>query len=191
MSKESNCARKLLVDHILKLSHCKDDFSTAAHEWHIYRIEDLGSCYGTCPCGQERLRYYHHIRNTVNGASTWVGSECIDIFENLAPLADLLETFFHGIQGTYLEDDQYGRHIFKISKNFGFYKNRDIIRAEYGSIPIQERKNQAILITQHQKMYKYHAGDAYLLKCLVRESLPGARMKSLVVKIQSSTVIAK
>ena len=66
-----------LRDHILSLSVAQN-FETARTEWILIGIE-VSEEFGHCPCGQQILEHCH-IRNRLNGNSTWVGNVCINRF---------------------------------------------------------------------------------------------------------------
>lgn len=64
-----------LFDELKRMSESKDDYM---REWQIYQVNDLHNLEGRCICGKEDLRYEYHIKNSVNGAETIVGSRCAD-----------------------------------------------------------------------------------------------------------------
>lgn len=65
-------------DSILPLS-VGDTLPKAFEEWSVTdRVVDHETPEETCEfCGQESLRYQFEIRNTLNGNTLWVGSQCI------------------------------------------------------------------------------------------------------------------
>lgn len=66
-----------LKDHILSLSEA-DDFDAARKEWDLINVE-VSEELGKCPCGQS-IKEHCHIRNNLNGNTTWVGNVCIKRF---------------------------------------------------------------------------------------------------------------
>ena len=137
--------RENLENAIFELSVEKKDFIEATNEWWIAEVKDLYECVGVCHCTKTGIRFCHNIINSKNGTKTWVGSECINQFGRLAPIAELCEVFFHEIRATYDCDDYHGHHIFIVSSNLKFFKNRHILAQEYGSIPIDSGYDSLLL----------------------------------------------
>ncbi|WP_018719511.1 hypothetical protein [Arhodomonas aquaeolei] len=66
-----------LKAHILPLSNA-DDFDAARREWTLVGIE-VSEEFDNCPCGQD-IKEHCHIRNDLNGNTTYVGNVCINRF---------------------------------------------------------------------------------------------------------------
>ncbi|RRD22035.1 hypothetical protein ECB98_21955 [Brucellaceae bacterium VT-16-1752] len=66
-----------LKSHIVPLSNAKS-FETARLEWDLVGVE-ISEELDECPCGQNILEHCH-IRNRLNGATTYVGNVCINRF---------------------------------------------------------------------------------------------------------------
>jgi len=68
-------------ESILPLS-VGDTLPKAFEEWSVTdNVEDHGRPTESCQlCGQENLRYEFEIRNSLNGNTMWIGSQCIHKF---------------------------------------------------------------------------------------------------------------
>ena len=66
-----------LKSHIVPLSNSKS-FESARLEWDLVGIE-ISEEFDECPCRQDILEHCH-IRNRLNGATTYVGNVCINRF---------------------------------------------------------------------------------------------------------------
>jgi hypothetical protein len=55
-----------------------DDFDAAKREWTLVGIE-VSEEFDSCPCGQD-IKEHCHIRNYLNGNTTYVGNVCINRF---------------------------------------------------------------------------------------------------------------
>jgi len=109
-----------LMSHILDLSVAKV-FDRARREWNLIGIE-VSEDFDNCPCGQQ-IKEHCHIKNTLNGNTTYVGNVCINrflgintgnLFEGLRRIteddsananADLIE---HAYKFGYIYESEYG-----------------------------------------------------------------------------------
>jgi hypothetical protein len=66
-----------LKAHILPLS-VSSIFDVARQEWDLVGVE-ISDEFDNCPCGQD-IKEHCHIRNRLNGHTTYVGNVCINRF---------------------------------------------------------------------------------------------------------------
>lgn len=180
-----DCHSEELRKHILKRSVEKEDFTVAASEWELHRMEDTLECQSVCPCTKTGLRYRCHIRNRENGRETWVGTECIKLF------GDRLYAIVRTLRGLTLccvfnGFDKYDRPNFRLHSNQLLVRNQELLQQHFGRVPIWWAYHYWLLATQNgpAKTSGLQAGQRYSISVVFRRS-KRRRDQALVVDLRS------
>jgi len=108
-----------LIDHLKQLSHERNDICKMFAEWQFVDTEDSGAANSNCPCGQQGIRYRCHIENKITKMTTFVGTKCVEFFDDdmKEVLKLALGLISSGINGKYKGEGNRGKKRFEIRAN--------------------------------------------------------------------------
>ena len=116
-----------------------DNFNVA-RKWKFTRTHDNGEPTEECPCGKKGIRYLMYIKHEETGNETFVGSECVKIFEerlqNVMKVAlTLMQT---GLKGTFkgVTEGASPKLRFQINANHGLVKNIADFKVYFNHVPV-------------------------------------------------------
>ena len=134
-----------LMKHLRELGDANDltlgNFDVAS-KWQFTRTCDNGEANENCPCGKHGIRYLMYIKHTNTGNDTFVGSQCITIFEER--LQKVMEVAFalmsRGVQGKFLGVTTRNppKLRFEISGNHGLVKNKSDFKLYFDHVPVHQ-----------------------------------------------------
>lgn len=79
-AKQLNYPQKL-TDHLKQFSVEKEDECKMYREWLFSHTEDSGEADRECPCGKKGIRYLCYITNETTRKQTFVGTTCVEFFD--------------------------------------------------------------------------------------------------------------
>ena len=170
-----------LMDHLRSFEENGENLQPIelAKRWKFKGCEDLGEASAKCPCGHQGIRYLMYIVHENLGCETFVGSECIKIFEerlqNVMRVARNL--MVRGVNATYTGLFTEGRGKvklnFAISGNHGLARKQRDFEKYFQNFPV-DNKNGRWICRVFPKEGQNHAreyadnhltvGRKYLLK---------------------------
>lgn len=133
-----------LTEHLKQLSVEKIDECKIYKEWTFNHTEVSCEEGGSnCPCGKTGIRYLCFIINTATGNQTFVGTSCVEFFdENMKEVLKLtLGLISTGVTGKYKGSGNRGKHRFEISANTNLVKKESRLKALFNFVPIYQKGN--------------------------------------------------
>ena len=131
-----------LSEHLRTLSRQKEDDLSMYREWYFQRTEDTGTLDNTCPCGKQGLRYKCFIQNEHTRQSTFVGTKCIELFdEEMKEVLKLVHCLISsGIRGKYKGlSTKTNKHRFEIRANTNLVTKSDFLKSHLKFVPIYKK----------------------------------------------------
>ena len=133
------------MEHLRRLGG-PDDMNVGnfdvARKWQFTRTCDNGAANENCPCGKYGIRYLMYIKHRNTGNDTFVGSECIKIFEER--LQKVMKVAFalmsRGVQGKFLgvTAGASPKLRFEISGNHGLVRNKSDFQLYFDHVPVHQ-----------------------------------------------------
>ena len=132
-----------LTNHLKKLSTEKDDECKIYAQWDFSHTEDSGEAGSQCPCGKTGIRYLCYITNKITKKSTFVGTSCVEFFdeEMKEVLKLVLNLISVGITGKYKGEGVGGKKRFEIRANTTLAKKESRLKVLFQHIPIYQKGN--------------------------------------------------
>lgn len=132
-----------LTEHLKRLSVEQQDECKIYKEWDFSHTEDSGEADSQCPCGKTGIRYLCHIDNKVTKKETYVGTSCVEFFDDdmKEVLKLLLNLISVGITGKYKGKGQRGKERFEIRANTNLAKKEARLKALFDFVPIYLKGN--------------------------------------------------
>ena len=131
-----------LSEHLRQLSREKENDLSMYREWYFQRTEDTGAPDNTCPCGQQGLRYKCFIQNKHTKRSTFVGTTCIELFdEEMKEVLKLVHCLISsGIRGKYKGfSTKTNKHRFEIRANTNLVTKSSFLKSHLKFVPIYKK----------------------------------------------------
>ena len=134
---------KKLTDHLKRFSVEKEDECKIYQEWLFSYTEDSGEAGSDCPCGKKGIRYLCYIRNKTTRKQTFVGTTCVEFFdEDMKEVLKLtLGLISTGITGTYKGSGKRGKQRFEIRGNSVLVTKQSRLEALFKFVPIYQKDN--------------------------------------------------
>jgi len=134
---------KKLTDHLKQFSVEKHDECKIYQEWLFSYTADSGEAGSDCPCGKKGIRYLCYIRNKTTRKQTFVGTTCVEFFDEdmkevLKLTLGLIQT---GITGKYKGSGNRGKQRFEIRGNSILVNKESRLKALFNHIPIYRKKS--------------------------------------------------
>ena len=132
-----------LTNHLKKLSTEKDDECKIYAQWDFSHTEDSGEAGSQCPCGKTGIRYLCYITNKITKKLTFVGTSCVEVFdeEMKEVLKLVLNLISVGITGKYKGEGVGGKKRFEIRANTTLAKKESRLKVLFQHIPIYQKGN--------------------------------------------------
>lgn len=132
-----------LTNHLKKLSTEKDDECKIYAQWDFSHTEDSGEADSQCPCGKTGIRYLCYITNKITKKSTFVGTSCVEFFdeEMKEVLKLVLNLISVGITGKYKGEGVGGKKRFEIRANTTLAKKESRLKALFQNVPLYQKGN--------------------------------------------------
>ena len=132
-----------LTNHLKKLSTEKDDECKIYAQWDFSHTEDSGEADSQCPCGKTGIRYLCYITNKITKKSTFVGTSCVEFFdeEMKEGLKLVLNLISVGITGKYKGEGVGGKKRFEIRVNTTLAKKESRLKALFQNVPLYQKGN--------------------------------------------------
>ena len=132
-----------LTNHLKKLSTEKDDECKIYAQWDFSHTKDSGEAGSQCPCGKTGIRYLCYITNKITKKSTFVGTSCVEFFdeEMKEVLKLVLNLISVGITGKYKGEGVGGKKRFEIRANTTLAKKESRLKVLFQHIPINQKGN--------------------------------------------------
>ena len=129
---------KKLTDHLKQYSVEKEDECKIYQEWLFSHTEDSGEAGRDCACGKKGIRYLCYITNKTTGKQTFVGTTCVEFFdEDMKEVLKLtLGLISTGITGTYKGSGNRGKQRFEIRGNSVLVTKQSRLQALFIFVPI-------------------------------------------------------
>ena len=134
---------KKLTDHLKRFSVEKEDECKIYQEWLFSHTEDSGEAGSDCPCGKKGIRYLCYIRNKTTRKQTFVGTTCVEFFdEDMKEVLKLtLGLISTGITGKYKGSGNRGKQRFEIRGNAILANKESRLKALFNYVPIYRKKS--------------------------------------------------
>jgi len=134
---------KQLTDHLKQFSVEKEDECKIYREWLFSYTEDSGEAGSDCPCGKKGIRYLCYIRNQTTRKQTFVGTTCVEFFDEdmkevLKLTLGLIQT---GITAEYKGSGTRGKQRFEIHGNSILVTKQSRLKALFNFVPIYQKGN--------------------------------------------------
>ena len=147
-----------LTNHLKKLSTEKDDECKIYAQWDFNHTEDSGEADSQCPCGKTGIRYLCYITNKITKKSTFVGTSCVEFFdeEMKEVLKLVLNLISVGITGKYKGEGVGGKKRFEIRANTTSCKERVTLESSFpkcSSLPERKREMGDASIYRPTRLY--------------------------------------
>lgn len=141
-AKQLNYPQKL-TEHLKQLSVEKEDECKIYREWLFSHTEDSGETGSDCPCGKKGIRYLCYITNKTTRKQTFVGTKCVEFFdEDMKEVLKLtLGLISTGITGKYKGIGKRGKQRFEIHGNSLLVNKQSRLKALFKNVPIYEKGN--------------------------------------------------
>lgn len=142
-----------LKTHILSMSK-SSTFENAKKEWELDTIS-IANPLESCPCGKEKIKYLCHLKNTINGNTTFVGNVCTNkfigidatnVFNGLKRIKDNLEANMNIDLIVYCEE----RGLLK-DRGFGFLEDT-LRKRNLSARQLQWKRNINYRVLNHFKL---------------------------------------
>ena len=132
-----------LTEHLKRLSGEKENVCKIYNEWTFSHTEDSGEASSDCPCGKTGIRYLCHLRNKITRKQTFVGTSCVEFFdEDMKEVLQLtLGLISTGITGKYKGSGNRGKQRFEIRASSNLIKRHSRLKALFNYVPIYQKKN--------------------------------------------------
>ena len=132
-----------LTSHLKKLSAEKEDECKIYAQWDFSHTDDSGEADSQCPCGKTGIRYLCYITNKITKKSTFVGTSCVEFFdeEMKEVLKLVLNLISVGITGKYKGEGVGGKKRFEIRANTTLAKKESRLKVLFQHIPIYQKGN--------------------------------------------------
>ena len=132
-----------MTDHLKQFSAEKEDECKIYQEWLFSHIEDSGEAGSDCPCGKKGIRYLCYIRNKTTRKQTFVGTTCVEFFdEDMKEVLKLtLGLISTGITGKYKGSGNRGKQRFEIRGNAILANKESRLKALFNYVPIYRKKS--------------------------------------------------
>lgn len=134
---------KKLTDHLKQFSVEKNDECKIYREWLFSYTADSGDAGSDCPCGKKGIRYLCCIRNKFTRKQTFVGTKCVEFFdEDMKEVLKLtLGLISTGITGQYKGSGNRGKQRFEIRGNSILVTKQSRLEALFNHVPIYQKGN--------------------------------------------------
>lgn len=131
------------LEETSKLSTEKDDECKIYAQWDFSHTEDSGEADSQCPCGKTGIRYLCYITNKITKKSTFVGTSCVEFFdeEMKEVLKLVLNLISVGITGKYKGEGVGGKKRFEIRANTTLAKKESRLKALFQNVPLYQKGN--------------------------------------------------
>ena len=141
-AKQLNYPKKL-TDHLKQFSVEKEDECEIYREWLFSHTQDSGEAGSDCPCGKKGIRYLCYIRNKTTRKQTFVGTTCVEFFdEDMKEVLKLtLGLISTGITGKYKGSGNRGKQRFEIRGNSTLVNKESRLKALFNYVPIYLKKS--------------------------------------------------
>lgn len=134
-----------LTNHLKKLSAEKEDECKIYAQWDFSHTEDSGEADSQCPCGKTGIRYLCYITNKITKKSTFVGTSCVEFFdeEMKEVLKLVLNLISVGITGKCKGEAKGNgkKKRFEIRANTTLVKKESRLKVLFQHIPIYQKGN--------------------------------------------------
>lgn len=132
-----------LTEHLKQLSVEKADECKIYQEWIFSHTEDSDEAGSYCPCGKTGIRYLCYINNKITRKQTFVGTSCVEFFdEDMKDVLKLtLGLISTGVTGKYKGSGNRGKHRFEVSANTNLVKKESRLKALFNFVPIYQKRN--------------------------------------------------
>lgn len=132
---------KKLTDHLKQFSVEKEDECKMYREWLFSRTEYSGEAGSDCPCGKKGIRYLCYITNKHSQKQTFVGTSCVEFFdEDMKEVLKLtLGLITSGITVTYKGRGSRGKQSFEIHGNTLLVTKQSRLKALFNFVPIHKK----------------------------------------------------
>ena len=141
-AKQLNYPQKL-TGHLKQFSVEKEDECKMYREWLFSHTEDSGEADRECPCGKKGIRYLCYITNETTRKQTFVGTTCVEFFdEDMKEVLKLtLGLISTGTTGKYKGSGNRGKQRFEIRGNSVLVTKQSRLKALFNHIPIYQKGN--------------------------------------------------
>ena len=141
-AKQLNYPKKL-TDHLRQFSAEKFDECKIYREWLFSYTEDSGEAGSDCPCGKKGIRYLCYIVNKITRKQTFVGTTCVEFFdEDMKEVLKLtLGLISTGITGEYKGSGKREKQRFEIHGNSILVTKQSRLTALFKFVPIYQKGN--------------------------------------------------
>ena len=142
VAKQLNYPKKL-TDHLKQFSVEKEDECKMYLEWLFSRTEDSGEAGSDCPCGKKGIRYLCYITNKHSRKQTFVGTSCVEFFdEDMKEVLNLtLGLITSGITATYKGRGSREKQSFEIHGNTLLVTKQSRLKALFENVPIHQKRH--------------------------------------------------
>ena len=132
---------KKLTDHLKRFSVEKEDECKIYREWLFSHTEDSGEAGSDCPCGKKGIGYLCYIRNKTTRKQTFVGTTCVEFFdEDMNEVLKLtLGLISTGITGKYKGSGNRGKQRFEKRGNAILVNKESRLKALFNYVPIYRK----------------------------------------------------
>ena len=139
VAKQLNYPKKL-TDHLKQFSVEKEDECKMYREWLFSDTEDSGEAGSDCPCGKKGIRYLCYITNKLTRKQTFVGTSCVEFFdEDMKEVLNLtLGLITSGITVTYKGRGNGEKQSFEIHGNTLLVTKQSRLKALFKHVPIKK-----------------------------------------------------
>lgn len=157
---------KKLTDHLKQFSVEKEDECKMYREWLFSHTEDSGEAGSDCPCGKKGIRYLCYITNKTTRKQTFVGTSCVEFFdEDMKEVLNLtLGLITSGITVTYKGRGSREKQSFEIHGNSLLVKKQSRLKAFFKFVPIRQKDNGKWEIQVFTSEYGLEKGRKYKLR---------------------------
>ena len=134
-----------LTSHLRDLSKEKNNELQLYREWTFCHIKDSGETDRRCPCGKTGIRYLCYIKNRITGMLTFVGTKCVEFFdEEMKEVLKLsLGLISTGVTGKYKGLQKNGKKKrFEVRANSKIVKKEPRLKALFKHVPIYQKRNK-------------------------------------------------
>ena len=134
---------KKLTAHLKGLSLEKSDECKIYKEWNFSHTEDSGEADQHCPCGKIGIRYLCHIDNKYTKTKTFIGTSCVEFFDDdmKEVLGLVLGLISQGITGKFKGEGRNGKQRFEIRANTKLVQKLSRLKALFEHVPIYKKGN--------------------------------------------------
>jgi len=132
-----------LTEHLKTLSVEKQDECKIYNEWNFSHTEDTGEADNHCPCGKAGIRYLCYIDNKTTKKLTFVGTSCVEFFDDEMKevLKLTLGLISVGITGKYKGEGNRRKKRFEVRANTNLVLKESRLKALFNHVPIRKERN--------------------------------------------------